>query len=114
LSDLPELELPPAGAEGEHAWHLYALRLHLDRLSIDRKRFIEELKARNISASVHFIPLHCHPYYRDSFGHVPGDFPVAVREYLREVSLPIYSKMTERDVDDVIASVRDTVRHHRK
>ncbi len=65
----------------EHAWHLYALRLDLERLTIDRARFVEELRARNIGTSVHFIPLHLHPYYRDTYGFKPDDFPVANREY---------------------------------
>ena len=106
----PELQ-PPAEPppDGQHAWHLYSLRLNLERLSIDRARFIEQLKRRNIGVSVHFIPLHLHPYYRRTYGYQPEDFPVAYREYQRVISLPIYSKMTERDVADVIAAVEDVV-----
>jgi dTDP-4-amino-4,6-dideoxygalactose transaminase len=63
------------------------------------------MKKRNIGVSVHFIPLHTQPYYRDTYGYKPEDFPVAYREFRREVSIPIYSKMTDRDVDDVIAAV---------
>ena len=94
----------------EHSWHLYVLRLELDRLSIDRARFIEELRARNIGTSVHFIPLHLHPYYRETYGLQPDDFPVANREYQRAVSLPIYSAMNDDDVTDVIEAVTDVVR----
>jgi dTDP-4-amino-4,6-dideoxygalactose transaminase len=101
------LQLPHDRSDCQHAWHLYMLRLNLDRLTIDRARFIEELKQRNIGSSVHFIPLHLHPYYRDTYGYQPEDFPVAYREYLREVSLPIYSKMSDQDVQDVIAAVLD-------
>jgi len=112
--ELPELEPPPdAPARGQHAWHLYMLRLNLDSLSIDRARFFEELKARKIGASVHFIPLHLHPYYRETFGYKPDDFPVAHREYQREISLPIYSKMTDDDVHDVIDAVTDIVGRYR-
>ncbi len=78
-------------------------------LTIDRGRFIEELKARNIGASVHFIPLHIHPYYRETYGYKPEDYPVAYREYLRGVSLPIYSRMRDDDVNDVINAVLDIV-----
>jgi dTDP-4-amino-4,6-dideoxygalactose transaminase len=85
------------------------LRLNLDRLRIDRAKFMEELKKRNIGASVHFIPLHNHPYYRDMFGYRPEDFPVSHREYLREISLPIYSKMSDDDIQDVIDAVLDIV-----
>ncbi|HET8798807.1 MAG TPA: DegT/DnrJ/EryC1/StrS aminotransferase family protein [Thermoanaerobaculia bacterium] len=106
-------ELPALGGGGtRHAWHLYMLRLHLDRWKIDRRAFIEELKKRNIGASVHFIPLHMQPYYRDLYRFAPDAFPIARAEFLREVSLPIYSKMTDDDVDSVIDAIRDVAREH--
>jgi len=83
FSQFEELQAPVERPEVEHAWHIYALRLNLDRLTIDRARFIEELKVRNIGTSVHFIPIHLHPYYRDKYGYKPQDFPVAYREYQR-------------------------------
>ena len=111
---MPELEPPPDSPAGDqHAWHLYMLRLNLDSLTIDRARFFDELKARKIGASVHFIPLHLHPYYRDTYGYKPDDFPIAFREYKREISLPIYSKMTDGDVQDVIDAVTDVVGRYR-
>jgi dTDP-4-amino-4,6-dideoxygalactose transaminase len=67
------------------------------------------LRPRNIGCSVHFIPLHLHPYYRETYGYQPQDFPVAYREYQRVISLPIYSKMTDEDVEDVIDAVLDVV-----
>jgi len=72
------------------------------------------LKARNIGSSVHFIPIHLHPYYRERYGYRPADFPVAYREYQREVSLPIYSKMSSEDVHDVIEAVLRIVGKYRK
>jgi perosamine synthetase len=115
LSDLPELETPGLPApENQHAWHLYLLRLQLDRLTIDRAQFITELKARNIGASVHFIPLHIHPYYRETYGYHPEDFPVSLREYHRLISLPIYSRMTDDDARDVIEAVRAIVVQFRR
>lgn len=110
---LPELETSWTAENVQHAWHLYMLRLNLDRLNIDRNRFVEELKIRNIGVSVHFIPLHIHPYYRETFGYRPEDFPVAYREYLREISLPIYSKMTDADVQDVIDAVLNVIKRFR-
>jgi dTDP-4-amino-4,6-dideoxygalactose transaminase len=110
FGQFPELQIPTAAPEVRHAWHLYALRLNLDRLSIDRAEFIDELRTRNIGTSVHFIPLHLHPYYRETYGFAPGDFPNAKREYEREVSLPIYSSMSDGDVEDVIEAVSDIVR----
>ena len=113
FGQLAELQTPVDAPPGDqHAWHLYILRLNLDRLRIDRARFIEELKARKIGVSVHFIPLHLHPYYRQTYGYKPEDFPVAYREYLRMISLPIYSKMSDQDVEDVIGAVGDVVEKH--
>jgi dTDP-4-amino-4,6-dideoxygalactose transaminase len=113
FSAFRELGIPPDRADCQHAWHLYMLRLRLDRLRIDRAQCIELLKERNIGASVHFIPLHLHPYYRETYGFQPEDFPVAYHEYLREISLPIYSKMSGADVDDVIHAVLDIVERER-
>jgi len=107
---LPQLQPPADRADCRHAWHLYTLRLNLEQLTIDRAQFIAALKQRNIGASVHFIPLHLHPYYRDTYGYRPEDFPVASREYRRVVSLPIYSKMSDTDVQDVIEAVCDVVK----
>ena len=112
FGDQSELQLPHDSPDCQHAWHLYMLRLNLERLRIDRAQFFEELKRRKIGASVHFIPLHLHSYYRETYGYRPGDFPVACREYMREISLPIYSKMSDDDVGDVIASVLAIVRQN--
>jgi len=114
LSKLPEIQVPTIRPEVDHAWHLYVIRLHLDRMTINRSRFIEEMKARNIATSVHFIPVHLHPYYRDKYGYEPEDFPVAYREYQRIVSLPLYPRMTDDDVQDVIEAVRDVVAKFRR
>jgi perosamine synthetase len=108
------LQIPADEPKMQHAWHLYMLRLHLEAMTIDRGRFIEEMKKKGIGCSVHFIPLHIHPYYRDLYGFKPDDFPVAYREYTREVSLPIYSKMTDRDVVRVIDGVFDIVKKSRR
>jgi dTDP-4-amino-4,6-dideoxygalactose transaminase len=113
FSTLPELQIPSERAGVESAWHIYPLRLNLDRLTIDRNRFIEELKARNIGTSVHFIPVHLHPYYRDKYGFKPEDFPVAWREFHRLVSLPLHPRLSDQDVADVVGAVEDVVRTHR-
>ena len=105
FSSIPKLQVPHDNPEMQHAWHLYMLRLNLEQLRIDRAQFLIELKNRNIGSSVHFIPLHIHPYYRETYGYKPEDFPVAYREYRREISLPIYSKMSDQDISDVIAAV---------
>lgn len=105
FSHVPELETPPDPLHVEHAWHLYMLRLRLERLSIGRNEFIQELTKANIGTSVHFIPLHLHPFYSKTFQLQPNDFPIALHEYQRVLSLPIYPGMTDEDVEDVIAAV---------
>lgn len=113
FSRFEEVEVPFAGTPSDqHAWHLYVLRLHPDRLKISRNQFIEELKEMGIGTSVHFIPLHLHPYYRDLYGYKRGDFPVSEDLYDRVISLPIYPKMTEADVERVIGSVCGLVKKH--
>ena len=95
LGQAPEFfELPAHDPRDTHAWHLFLLRLNLDALSIDRARFIEELGNRGVQASVHFIPAHLHPWYRETYGYQGGEFPVAEAQYLREISLPLFSKMS--------------------
>jgi dTDP-4-amino-4,6-dideoxygalactose transaminase len=106
------LERPVERPHVESAWHIYAIRLHLDRLKIDRSRFIEELRNRNIGSSVHFIPVHIHPYYRDKYRFAPDRFPVAFGAYERLVSLPLSPKLTDDDVADVIEAVEDILENH--
>lgn len=113
LSDLPEIELPAVHPDIRHAWHLYAIRLQLELLKIDRAEFIEQLKAAGICTSVHFIPLHRQPYYRDCLGFQPSDFPVADDAYKRLISLPLYTRMTEQDADDVVEAVRYIVQRNK-
>jgi len=105
FSQWPELGTPPDPPHIEHAWHLYMLRLQLERLTITRDAFIQELARANIGTSVHFIPLHLHPFYRETYQLVPGDFPVALDIYQRVISLPIYPGMSDDDVEDVIAAI---------
>lgn len=101
----PAFETPTTRPNVQHAWHLYILRLNLDALTIDRAQFINELKDRNIGTSVHFIPVHLHPFYRDRYGYVPESFPVAYQQFQRTISIPLRSNLTEGDVEDVISAV---------
>jgi dTDP-4-amino-4,6-dideoxygalactose transaminase len=114
FAPLAEIQRPLVWPDVKHAWHLYMIQLELDHLDIDRAQFIEELRAENIGTSVHFIPVHLHPYYRDRYGYARGDYPNAERTFDRIVSLPLYPKMTEGDVTDVIAAVKKVVAHTRK
>ncbi len=109
FSDLP-LRTPVArNPEDTHSWHLYVIQLELEKLSIDRDAFIEKMAEKGIGTSVHFIPLHIHPYWRDRYGLKPEDFPVAYDCFRRAVSLPIYSKMTDGDVERVIQGVKEVL-----
>ena len=107
-------ELPVERPEVEHAWHLYVLRLQPGVLRIGRDRFIEELTARKIGTSVHFIPLHLHPYYRDTYDYAPDAYPVAQSNYERMLSLPLHPGLSEADVDDVVAAVLDIAEEYRR
>jgi dTDP-4-amino-4,6-dideoxygalactose transaminase len=109
-----ELETPVERAGVESAWHLYVLRLRPDTLRIDRNRFVDELKLRNIGTSVHFIPVHRHPYYRQTLGLAPGDLPVANDAFERMLSLPLHPLLLDTDVDDVIGAVLDVVATFRR
>ncbi|UTB34120.1 MAG: DegT/DnrJ/EryC1/StrS family aminotransferase [Methanobacterium sp. ERen5] len=97
-----------------HAWHLYSIQLKTDMLKINRNDFIEALKSENIGTSVHFIPLHLHPYYKENYGFKLGDFPVAESVYNNEISLPIYPKMTDKDAKDVVSAVKKIINFYRK
>lgn len=106
LADLPGARLPVSLGHVEHAWHLYPLRLPED---VDRDRFIRRMKEAGVQTSVHFIPLHLHPFYRETFGYEAGDFPVARRAYERSVSLPLFPGMRDDEVDRVVETVRRLV-----
>lgn len=112
--DVPEIICPSAAAYVQHSWHLYVIQLNLEGLRINRNEFIAQLQRAGIGCSVHFIPLHLHPYYRNSYGYQPVDFPSAQAAFERIVSLPLYPKMTEGDIERVIAVVRDIVKGSRR
>ena len=114
FADISEIKTPPVNHHVRHAWHLYVIRLNSASLSIDRKQFIEALKAENIGSSVHFIPLHLHPYYRNRYAYKLGDYPNAEDTYSRVISLPLFPKMTIADVEDVIKAVKKTVCIHER
>jgi perosamine synthetase len=112
--NLPELLLPPARGDVQHAWHLYVVRLDTERLRIGRNEFIEQLQRQGIGCSVHFIPLHLHRYYRETYGYDVAPFPVASKAFERIVSLPLYPKMTEDDVQRVVTVVRGLIEKYRR
>ena len=114
FSDVPEIRRPAVRDDVQHAWHLYVIQLDLDRLRIGRDEFIEALKKENIGTSVHFIPLHLHPFYKRTFGYKPSDFPKATAAFDRIISLPIFPKMSDADVERVVGAVRNIAQQHRR
>lgn len=105
FADLPIISAPVAPAGELHPWHLYVLRL-LPEAGIGRDAFIAQLYAQGIGCSVHYIPLHLQPYWRDRYGLRPEQFPCSQRAYQQMLSLPVYSRMTDADVQRVIGAVR--------
>jgi dTDP-4-amino-4,6-dideoxygalactose transaminase len=114
LEDIEEIELPPSDADRIHSWHLFPIKLRLDRLTIDRDAFIRELKQAEVGCSVHWRPLHLHPYYEKTFGWKPEDFPVATAVWKRLVSLPIFSAMKEAEAEYVVATIRNLCARYRR
>lgn len=106
LSKCGKFLLPVEQPGTEHAWHLYPIRLK-ESAAISRDEFIKQLNANNIGSSVHFIPVHLHPYYQNKFSYEPLDFPVAYREYQKLISLPLFPRMSDRDVCDVLEAVSE-------
>jgi len=112
--DFPLILCPTVRAEVNPAWHLYPIRLDLNKLSANRGGIFRALRGENIGVSVHYIPVHLHSYYRDRFGHKGGEFSVAEDAYERLISLPMFHGMRDRDVEDVIRGVTKAVEHFAK
>jgi len=97
-----------------HAWHLYAVRLEDEKLSISREEFINLLRLQGVGTSVHFIPMFLHPFWRATFSLDANDFPVADKAFSNIVSLPLFSAMADDDVEFVITTVRKICHEHLK
>jgi dTDP-4-amino-4,6-dideoxygalactose transaminase len=108
-----ELELPVSLPDRESAWHLYVVRLNLDRLSADRATIFKALVAENIGVNVHYIPVPWHPYYA-GLGYVRGGWPNAERAYERLLTLPLFPAMSDADADDVISAVQKVITYYRR
>ena len=106
FADLPGIIVPQVRGGVAPAWHLYVIRIHAARFGADRAQVFRALRAENIGVNVHYPPVHLHPYYRQRFGHRPGEFPVAEGAYEQLISLPMFHGMSDEDVDDVIEAVR--------
>jgi perosamine synthetase len=114
LGEVDEIILPRVMRNRVHSWHLYVIRLKLDHLCIDRSQFIAQLRQRGISASVHWMPLHLHPYYRQTYACRPEDLPVASSLYPEIVTLPLYPDLEESDLLYVCDAIKDILRRNRR
>jgi len=114
LADVPELRLPHVEPDVQHAWHLFVIRLDLERLSIHRQNFIELLQEAGVGAGVHYVPLHLHPYYRDVWGCRPERFPVTGAASEQIVSLPIHPGLEDADVEYVVDAVKSITARYRR
>ena len=113
FGSLQEIELPALPPERDHAWHLYVIRLQLQRLRVSRAEVFRALRAENIGVNLHYIPVPWHPFYQ-RLGYAKGQWPVAEAAYERIISLPIWPGMTDGDVQDTIAAVRKVIAAYRK
>jgi dTDP-4-amino-4,6-dideoxygalactose transaminase len=99
LSQFPGIGVPPSPDHVHHAWHLFIVDLHERTAGVDRETFIERLTEQGVGTSVHFIPVHLHPFYSKHLGQGRGDFPGAEAAFERAVSLPLYPAMTDDDAE---------------
>lgn len=115
FAGVAELALPAyAPYDQRHAWHLYTPLVRIEKLDIDRDRFMEELKKHHIGSGLHYKAIHHHPYYRDHLGIADSDLPVATYASERILSLPLFPKMTENDAADVVTAVKEVIATHRR
>lgn len=112
--DLAGVMPPTVRADVNPAWHLYPIRLNLEKLTADRAQVFRALRAENMGVNVHYIPVHCHPYYRDRFGYRGNEYPIAEHAYERLISLPMFHGMSDQDVGDVIRAVQKVIGHFAK
>ena len=107
FAEVEEIEVPLMDKNRIHSWHLFPIRLQTERLSISRNAFMDELKNAGIGCSVHWRPLHLHPYYQETYGWRPEDFPIATALWEQLISLPIFSAMESDQVEHVMDTIKD-------
>jgi dTDP-4-amino-4,6-dideoxygalactose transaminase len=114
MREIEEIELPAEEVNRIQSWHLFPIKLRLERLTINRETFMQKLKEEGVGCSVHWRPLHLHSYYQETFGWKPEDFPVATALWPRLVSLPIFPGMRSEEIEHVIRTVKRLCERHAK
>ena len=114
FSKMEEIITPTESRDVKAVYHIYVIQLRTELLKVERKEVFEALKAENVGVNVHYMPLHLHPFYQREFGYKKGDYPKAERYYERAITLPIFPKMGDEDVQDVIEAVHKVIQYYRK
>lgn len=114
FAKMEELIIPFEEDFVKAVYHIYVIQLRTEKLKVGRKEILEALRAENIGVNVHYMPIHLHPFYQDKFGYKVGDYPRAERYYERAITLPIFPRMSDGDVEDVIEAVRKVITSYRK
>jgi perosamine synthetase len=114
FKDLPEIVTPYEKKDVKSAYHIYVIQLKLEKLRTDRKTIFDALRAENIGAQVHYIPVHYHPYYQQNVKYKKGDFPIAEQYYERAITLPLFPRMADQDIEDVIQAVHKIITWYRR
>lgn len=114
LADFDEITLPYVKSEIKHSWHLYILQLNLEKLKVDRDYIFNALREENIGVNVHYIPVHYHSYYQNKFGLKKGLLPKVEWLFPRLLTIPLFHKMNDNDVYDVVNSLEKVLKYYRK
>ena len=114
FAEMKEIITPIEDKLVKAVYHLYVIQLRTEMLKAGRKEVFDALRAENIGVQVHYLPVHLHPFYQKKFGYKKGDYPVAEKYYERAITLPIFPKMSDEDVKDVIEAVYKVIHHYRK
>jgi UDP-4-amino-4,6-dideoxy-N-acetyl-beta-L-altrosamine transaminase len=114
FQDLKEIIIPFEKSDVKSVYHLYMIQLNLEKLNVSRRHIFDALRAENIGVHVHYIPIHLMPYYQERFGYKKGDFPIVEEFYNSALTLPLFPKMDENDVNDVIDAVKKVIGNYRK
>ncbi len=114
FKDIEEIITPQEKSYVKSAWHIYPVQLKLERLKATRKKIFDYLRKQGIGVQVHYIPLHLISFYKKRFGYRTGDFPIAENYYKRAITLPLFPKMTDSDVEKVVRVVKKAVLKFKK